>query len=86
MCHNKNTIGEEGNEKPRHKIDFPRGELRSQSLVSVTLEMEYATQYLVQRSFDQWLRPTDGLNFISLEFHSHKRCRQTERRDQDAAR
>ena len=38
--HNKNTIGEEHNEKPPHIIHFPRKKLRALSLVSATLEIE----------------------------------------------
>ena len=42
--HNKSTIGEEGNEKPPHKIHFPRIDITALSLVSAKLEIEYATQ------------------------------------------
>ena len=39
MFHNKDAIGEEGNEKPPHKIHCP-------SLVSATLEIEYEMQFM----------------------------------------
>ena len=40
-----NTIGKEGNGKPSHEFHFPRKKLRVLSLVSATLEIEYATQF-----------------------------------------
>ena len=47
-CHNNSIIGEEGNGKPPHKLHFPRKKkkkLRALSLVSATLEIEYATNF-----------------------------------------
>ena len=41
-CHDKNAIGKESNEKPPHKIYFPRKNLRTLSLVSTALEIKYA--------------------------------------------
>ena len=43
----ENKIGKEGNGKPRHKIRFPRKKPRVLSLVSATLEIEYATPFLI---------------------------------------
>ena len=47
MYHFQNGIGEEGNGKPSHEFHFPRNKLRALSLVSATLEIEYATQVSV---------------------------------------
>ena len=44
MCHNQNAIGKDSNGKPPHELNFPREELQALSLVSATLEIEYATQ------------------------------------------
>ena len=46
MCHNKYTIGEAGNGKPPHKVEFPRKNSRALSLFSATLEIEYGTQFI----------------------------------------
>ena len=47
MCHIKNAIGEEGNMKPPQKFHFPI-KLRALSLVSATLETEYAMQFILK--------------------------------------
>ena len=44
MCHNENVIGEEGNGKRSAEFHFYRKNSRALSLVSGTLEIEYATQ------------------------------------------
>ena len=44
-CHNKSAIGEEGSGKPPHHTHFPRRKFRALSLVSATLEIEYAMQF-----------------------------------------
>ena len=44
-CRIENAIGEEGRGKPPHEIHFPRKQLRALSLVSTTLEIEYATRF-----------------------------------------
>ena len=41
----KKAIGEEGNGKPPHKIPSPRKKLRALSLVSATLEIDYAMEF-----------------------------------------
>ena len=43
-CRNKNTIGEEGNGKAPHEIQFASKELRALSMASAKLEIEYAVQ------------------------------------------
>ena len=48
MYDTKNAIGEEGNGKPPHDFHFPRKKLRALSLVSATLEIEYAMQCMIR--------------------------------------
>ena len=50
MYHCKNAIGEEGNLKLPHEIYFPRKNSRALSLVSATLEIEYATTLLARKA------------------------------------
>ena len=47
MCRIENATGEGGNGIPPHKIHFPWKKLKTLSLVSATLQIEYATQFLV---------------------------------------
>lgn len=44
MGHNKNTIGEEGNERPPHTIPLPYEDFETLTLASAKLGMEYAVQ------------------------------------------
>ena len=44
VCHNESAIGKEGNKEPPNKDHFPRKKFRDLSVVSATLEIEYATQ------------------------------------------
>ena len=48
-CHINNAISEEDKRKPLHKVHFPTT-LRALSLVSATLEIEYATQFFLSSS------------------------------------
>ena len=57
MCHNKNTIGEEGNGEAPHKANFPREKLRALSLFSAMLKIEYTkpSRSLSQKKFSMVL-------------------------------
>ena len=44
-CNSKNIIGKEGNGEPPHKVHVHRKIAELLSLVSATLEIEYATQF-----------------------------------------
>ena len=46
MCHIQNAIAEERSGRPPYEFHFPRKRLRALPLVSATLEIEYAMQFL----------------------------------------
>ena len=54
----RNATGEEGNGKPPREFHFPRKKLRALSLVSATLEIEYATQLTVLKVFTGSVPPS----------------------------
>ena len=51
MFHNSNVICKKSNGKPPRKVRLPRIKLRALSLVSVTLKIEYVTQFVDLHSF-----------------------------------
>ena len=57
-CQNENIIGEEGNEKSPHIVNFPRKNSDRYLLVSARLEIEYAMQAsLFHTHASIWLQP-----------------------------
>ena len=58
----KHVIGEEGNGKPPHKTHYHRKQLRTLSLVSATLEIEYAKQFYSKQFYSK--------QFYSKQFYS----------------